>query len=168
MHPRAQQYRRQGAAGLRRRPWRRRSISEVPVCAGTFARWPDQTLPGTTRAKRGTRETGEGSRLPRNALLHVLAETPERRRFEMYPASGPSNSLTRGRSSLRILTSTVLLLVIAPPAFAYSDPGSGALVWQLALACFASGLFYLYRLIRWIRSRSGDQIPPKPSDNERE
>lgn len=123
-------------------------------------------MPGTTRSKRGTDETGEGSRLPSDALPHVLAETTRRRRLEMYPGSGLSNSLTRGRGSIRILTSTVLLLVIAPPAFAYADPGSGALVWQLALACFASGLFYLHRLIRWMRSRNGDQIPPRADDKE--
>jgi hypothetical protein len=33
-------------------------------------------------------------------------------------------------------------------AFLYTDPGSGALVWQLLVASFVGGLFYIRSFIR--------------------
>jgi hypothetical protein len=35
-------------------------------------------------------------------------------------------------------------------AFLYTDPGSGALIWQLVVASFVGGLFYLRSFIRRI------------------
>jgi hypothetical protein len=35
-------------------------------------------------------------------------------------------------------------------AFLYTDPGSGSLVWQLVVASFVGGLFYLRSFIRRI------------------
>ena len=65
-----------------------------------------------------------------------------------------------------LCTCLTVLILTEKCAYAYGDPGSGAFVWQFALARFACGLFYLHRLIRWIRSRNGDRIPPKAGGNE--
>ena len=48
-------------------------------------------------------------------------------------------------------------------AFLYTDPGSGALIWQLLVASFVGGLFYIRSFIRRIAAkrsgrRSGQQI----------
>ena len=32
----------------------------------------------------------------------------------------------------------------------YTDPGSGALLWQLVVSAFLGGLFYVSRLGNWI------------------
>jgi hypothetical protein len=47
-------------------------------------------------------------------------------------------------------------------AFLYTDPGSGALVWQLLVASFIGGLFYIRSFIRRIAAmmsgrRSGER-----------
>jgi hypothetical protein len=38
-------------------------------------------------------------------------------------------------------------------AFLYTDPGSGALVWQLLVASFFGGLFYIRSFIRRITAK---------------
>jgi hypothetical protein len=48
-------------------------------------------------------------------------------------------------------------------AFLYSDPGSGALIWQLLVASFVGGLFYIRSFIRRIAAmmsgrRSGEKL----------
>jgi hypothetical protein len=47
-------------------------------------------------------------------------------------------------------------------AFLYTDPGSGALVWQLLVASFVGGLFYIRSFIRRVSAmmsgrRSGER-----------
>ena len=37
--------------------------------------------------------------------------------------------------------------------FLYTDPGSGALLWQLLLASFIGGAFYARQLLRQIKAR---------------
>ncbi|HKX29755.1 MAG TPA: hypothetical protein VJ302_18845 [Blastocatellia bacterium] len=57
-------------------------------------------------------------------------------------------------------------------AFYYTDPGSGALLWQLVLASFFGGLFYFRSFIRKIRTliQGGDQQrirqPQTPAQTE--
>jgi|YelNatPaOPRAMG01_1025707.scaffolds.fasta_scaffold148396_2 hypothetical protein len=50
---------------------------------------------------------------------------------------------------------TVLILVAAceRPLAAYTDPGSGALLWQLIVAAFVGAMFYVRRIAHWIRNR---------------
>ncbi len=50
---------------------------------------------------------------------------------------------------------TLLLLVCAAEreARAYTDPGSGALLWQMLVAGFVGGLFYLRKFAGWFRSQ---------------
>ena len=38
-------------------------------------------------------------------------------------------------------------------AFLYTDPGSGALLWQLLAASFFGGLFYMRAFIRRVRAK---------------
>jgi hypothetical protein len=40
-------------------------------------------------------------------------------------------------------------------AAAYTDPGSGMLLWQMLLAALAGAAFYFRRFTSWIRSRRG-------------
>jgi hypothetical protein len=47
-------------------------------------------------------------------------------------------------------------------AFLYTDPGSGALIWQLLVASFVGGLFYIRSFIQRVRAKmfgggSGEQ-----------
>lgn len=57
---------------------------------------------------------------------------------------------------------TLILLLSAPSAFAYIDPGSGALVWQLIVSAIFGGLFVarkaLWRVLKMlgIRKRRPD------------
>ena len=50
---------------------------------------------------------------------------------------------------------SLLLMIMAVPrmAQAYVDPGSGALIWQLAVAGLIGSLFYVQRAGRWIRAK---------------
>lgn len=63
---------------------------------------------------------------------------------------------------------TLILVLSASSAFAYVDPGSGALVWQLAVSALLGGLFIarkaLWRVLRLLGfKRERPQAPP-PND----
>ena len=59
----------------------------------------------------------------------------------------------------RVLVWLVLILVIPSEAKAYTDPGSGALIWQIAVAAFVGGIFYLRRLLSWFRTGKKNKKP---------
>jgi hypothetical protein len=40
-------------------------------------------------------------------------------------------------------------------AHAYTDPGSGMLIWQMLLAAFAGAMFYFRRFTTWFKNRKG-------------
>jgi hypothetical protein len=40
-------------------------------------------------------------------------------------------------------------------ARAYTDPGSGALIWQMVVAGFAGLLFYARRISTWFKKKKG-------------
>jgi hypothetical protein len=40
-------------------------------------------------------------------------------------------------------------------ASAYTDPGSGALIWQMLMAGFVGALFYVRRITSWFRRKRG-------------
>jgi hypothetical protein len=40
-------------------------------------------------------------------------------------------------------------------ARAYTDPGSGMLIWQMLLAAFAGAMFYFRRVTTWFKNRKG-------------
>lgn len=45
-----------------------------------------------------------------------------------------------------------VLLVAQTRAYAYADPGSGTLIWQMILAASFGVMFYARRIIGWFRS----------------
>jgi hypothetical protein len=51
-------------------------------------------------------------------------------------------------------------------AFFYTDPGSGALVWQLLVASFVGGLFYLRAFIRRIAAKMSGRRSGRQSDRQ--
>jgi len=51
-------------------------------------------------------------------------------------------------------------------AFLYTDPGSGALVWQLLVASFVGGLFYIRSFIRRITAMMSDRRSREQSDRQ--
>ena len=60
---------------------------------------------------------------------------------------------------LKMLRLVPLLLLLAfateREARAYTDPGSGALIWQMLVAGFIGVGFYFRRLTSWFKGRKG-------------
>lgn len=64
--------------------------------------------------------------------------------------------MSEQRKSLPIALATALLLLAVPrKASAYVDPGSGAMLWQLAAASVVGALFYLKAVTGWISRHTG-------------
>lgn len=65
-----------------------------------------------------------------------------------------------GRQTALVL---MILLIGARSAHAYTDPGSGALLWQIGVAAIFGGLFYVKRALDWVQGRfsrnSADEPP---------
>lgn len=57
--------------------------------------------------------------------------------------------------------------VIVNTAYAYTDPGSGALIWQLLLAGFVGFLFYFKQTFAWVKSKISKKSTIKDSDSPR-
>lgn len=54
------------------------------------------------------------------------------------------------------MVSFILLLVIIPltsTAYAYTDPGSGMLLWQMLVSAAVGGLFYFRKTISALREK---------------
>jgi hypothetical protein len=68
-----------------------------------------------------------------------------------------------GRQFLRcVLLAMALTFAAGREAKAYTDPGAGILIWQMLLAGFVSGLFYLRRARRWLgQLRKNHQNEPE-------
>ena len=54
---------------------------------------------------------------------------------------------------LSILVLALLTMAVPRKASAYVDPGSGALIWQMAAAALIGSLFYVRRVVGWVRTR---------------
>lgn len=66
----------------------------------------------------------------------------------------------------RILWIFVALLIIAQtPVHAYTDPGSGTLIWQILLAASFGVMFYLRKMISWVRGLKAGKEEPKAAIN---
>ena len=77
-----------------------------------------------------------------------------------------SGEVSAAMAAIKILAALVAFSLCAPaPAHAYIDPGSGALIWQMLLVGFFSGLFYFRRAIGhvkgWFTGKS-----KKPEDTQ--
>jgi len=68
----------------------------------------------------------------------------------------------------------VAVLVVAETrAYAYTDPGSGVLIWQMLAAAFFGLMFYLRRIIGWVRrvarrKEEASSVEPLPADTVKE
>ncbi len=72
----------------------------------------------------------------------------------------------KARNAIRISLLTVLLLLMAErEARAYTDPGSGMLIWQMLVAGFVGGMFYLRKFTSKLRLKkkagAADTAPEK-------
>jgi hypothetical protein len=67
----------------------------------------------------------------------------------------PENSFRNGWR----LAALVLLVSFATEheARAYTDPGSGMLVWQMLVAGFVGVMFYLRRITSWFKGKKGSK-----------
>jgi len=62
----------------------------------------------------------------------------------------------RGRNMLRVLPLLFLLsFATERQAHAYTDPGSGVLIWQMLVAGFVGVAFYFRRLTSWFKGKKG-------------
>jgi hypothetical protein len=60
-----------------------------------------------------------------------------------------------GRGAAAFLSLALLTMSVPQKASAYVDPGSGAMLWQMAAAAVIGSLFYVRRAVGWIRDRLG-------------
>jgi hypothetical protein len=56
-----------------------------------------------------------------------------------------------------------MFLVLAPDAHPYIDPGSGALLWQMAVAGFIGVLFYFRQFFKRSHARKENVLDDKKS-----
>ena len=67
----------------------------------------------------------------------------------------------RPASAIRGLALTAALLAaVEQPLAAYTDPGSGALLWQILVAGFVGFMFYLYKLTSLFRKKRRSKDRP--------
>jgi hypothetical protein len=57
------------------------------------------------------------------------------------------------RLSAAVAALLLILFSFERPAQAYTDPGSGALIWQMVAAGFVGAAFYFRRFMNWIKGR---------------
>lgn len=62
----------------------------------------------------------------------------------------PGSKARRGHPSLTF--GAILFFGSCGQAMAYTDPGSGALLWQLVMAAFLGSMFYLRKLTAWFKA----------------
>lgn len=61
--------------------------------------------------------------------------------------------VTRSPGQNSVVFASVILLIATPKlSQAYVDPGSGAMIWQVAAAAVIGSLFYVRKLLAWVRS----------------
>jgi hypothetical protein len=54
-----------------------------------------------------------------------------------------------------LLVAVLLLFATERQAMAYTDPGTGALIWQALVAGFVGLLFYVRRFTTWFKKKRG-------------
>ena len=58
-----------------------------------------------------------------------------------------------------LLLAAMLLIAAESKVFAYTDPGTGTLIWQVVMAAIFGAMFYVRRLIAWVRSARSSAQP---------
>ena len=62
--------------------------------------------------------------------------------------------ISRASRPVQVVAALALLLVATErKASAYTDPGSGALIWQMLVAGFVGLMFYLRRFSSWFHKK---------------
>jgi hypothetical protein len=56
-------------------------------------------------------------------------------------------------TSRTVLMASIVALGTGSQLQAYTDPGSGALIWQMLVAGFVGSMFYIRRLTAWFRRK---------------
>ena len=59
-------------------------------------------------------------------------------------------SNNRIKLSHSVLATVALLVAVVHPAYGYTDPGTGLLLWQVIGAAFVGSLFYVKRFLGWL------------------
>jgi len=78
--------------------------------------------------------------------------------------SSSGGTMVRSKTREAFAIAMIVLLVLARDAHAYTDPGTGALIWQMLLAASVGFMFYARRLFAWVRGRrSGDKTDDSES-----
>ena len=65
-------------------------------------------------------------------------------------------------SFFQVVLVCLVVLCFEGKAWAYADPGSGTLVWQMLLAASVGFMFNLRRIMIWVRSVVGKKNPGGP------
>jgi hypothetical protein len=52
-----------------------------------------------------------------------------------------------------VLLALAMLVMTERPAYGYTDPGSGALIWQALMAALVGASFYFRRIVSWFKRR---------------
>ena len=55
--------------------------------------------------------------------------------------------------TLMVFTVVILTLGLTMPAAAYTDPGTGIMMWQLLTAALAAVMFKLRAIVTWVQKR---------------
>jgi hypothetical protein len=64
-----------------------------------------------------------------------------------------------GLKNLRVPALCAAAVLLAEmPAAAYTDPGSGALLWQILVAGFVGAMFYFRRFTQWFRRKKNKGV----------
>ena len=53
----------------------------------------------------------------------------------------------------------IVLILAESRAYAYTDPGSGTLIWQLLIGAAVGVMFYFRKIVYWVRSRTRKDSP---------
>lgn len=165
--------RRVGPHGAVGRPWRTRRARQA-----RGQRDGGGTVPEPARAGRqalGGDDAGVMGTIIARAEASGLAYTgPPKANFtvdvkRMTERHGPASDASRRQPAFRqaiffqclrhILLALAIVAVSAREASAYTDPGSGILLWQLVTGAAVGALFYVRRLAIWIRTRFGRRSP---------
>jgi hypothetical protein len=64
--------------------------------------------------------------------------------------------IRRLESAVAVIGVVAMLMIgTVRPAQAYTDPGTGALIWQTMAAAFVAVLFYFRKVMFWFKNRKG-------------
>lgn len=101
--------------------------------------------------------------------MSTWAYGPMSHRESTRKSAGPARRPARARLGTLLVVCGALLVLAETDAHAYADPGSGTLLLQMAFAAFFGLMFYVRRIVAWIRRRVGgthDQAPTAAASSE--